>query len=223
MYMLDGDIITSFKQAKDQKKQIQVLADLNGCTRQQMVSKLKELGLVDENKAKKRDRPANSGRCINPEEEARRRALYDSGATDAELAEALGLSRKGVMSWRYSRGLTQHYRDDPKPPKKPKTPSVEPVAAPAPEEVPGKPEEVMKDVPIEEELREAAARPAEDAQDPRPMSASDLLPIIQRVAQGWPDAPVLIRGEGLLEYAHLSIVFGTEGKELDVKLVLHRA
>ena len=227
MFMSDGDIITSFKQAKDQQKQIQVLADLNSCTKAQMVSKLLELGLVDAGKAPKKGRgAANKGRAKNEEADFRRQALYDEGATDAEMAEILGLSRSAIVSWRRKKGLPQHYKKNEQPaaaaPEQPEA-AAEPIeetqpetAAPS-EEV--KPVEVAREVSLEEELQEAATWPEE----PVPMTASALLAILQRVAQGWPDAPIRIRGEGVLGHAHLSIVFGADASDSDAELVLYPA
>ena len=45
-YMTDGEIITDFRQAKDQTAQIEILADQNCVSREQMREKLRELGLL---------------------------------------------------------------------------------------------------------------------------------------------------------------------------------
>ena len=45
MVMDDTEIINSFKQAKDKKNQVQVLADLNGISKKEMQEHLKTLGL----------------------------------------------------------------------------------------------------------------------------------------------------------------------------------
>ena len=45
MVMDDTEIINSFKQAKDKKNQVQILADLNGISKKEMQEHLKALGL----------------------------------------------------------------------------------------------------------------------------------------------------------------------------------
>ena len=251
MFMSDGDIITSFRQAKDQQKQIQVLADLNSCTKAQMVNKLLELGLVDAGKAPKRGRGAgNPGRPVDEEQEYRRKSLYDAGATDAEMAEILGIARCTVASWRRRKGLPQHYKKDEQPkeeqaaPAAPEQPeaAAEPIEEPQPETAAEQaPVPAAAEVPIREEPEAAEALPDEEeepggastveepeeaeggAQEPQPMTASGLLSILQRVAQGWPDAPVILEGDGLLVYSHLSIVFSGEGDDSEAELTLHTA
>lgn len=46
MYMDDGEIIREYNQAKDKKKQIQILADLNNVHRKDMQMFLREAGVV---------------------------------------------------------------------------------------------------------------------------------------------------------------------------------
>lgn len=55
MEMTNGEIITSYRQAKDKKKQIEVLADLNMCSKDEIVEILKEQGVPH------RELPRNRG------------------------------------------------------------------------------------------------------------------------------------------------------------------
>ena len=84
MNMTDGDIASSFRQAKDPKKQVQVLADLNGVSRREMEEKLHQLGLA----AKPKPKPAKRCHTKPPDfDELRAMELYNDGQSDLEIAE----------------------------------------------------------------------------------------------------------------------------------------
>ena len=105
MNMTDGEITASFRQAKDQKKHIQVLADLNNVPRREMEEKLYQLGLVPQPK------PLPEKRCHTrpPDfDEFRAMELYQEGQTDLEISEQLGVSKFKFANWRLDRDLPAH-------------------------------------------------------------------------------------------------------------------
>ena len=60
MQMSDKDIIRAYKEAKDRRKQIGILADLNACPREYIVNILSEAGVYNKpgkKPAKKEDIP----------------------------------------------------------------------------------------------------------------------------------------------------------------------
>lgn len=102
MEMTDAEILASYAQARNPKKQVIVLADLNGCSAAVMRDKLRELGA---------DVPAVSEK--NPEkakhfDEVRALELYQEGLCDLDIAEQLGVGKYAVANWRRSRQLPVH-------------------------------------------------------------------------------------------------------------------
>lgn len=62
MEMSKGEITTSYRQAKDKKKQIEVLSELNMCSKEEIVEILKEQGIPH------RELPRNRGGNTVPEQ-----------------------------------------------------------------------------------------------------------------------------------------------------------
>ena len=86
MIMPDDEIITNYKQAKDQHGQIQILADMNCVKASAMRVKLRELGLIE--------RPSDE--IIEKVDE-----LYHKNYTDQEIASNVsGISKKEIREWR---------------------------------------------------------------------------------------------------------------------------
>lgn len=124
-YMTDGDIITDFRQAKDKKAQIEILADLNCVSREQMREKLRELGLLPggpppkpkpkpEPKPEPKPKPEPEPKpapilpaphkqppARPPMDELRAMELFNEGLDDLQIAEALGETKNRVVEWRY--------------------------------------------------------------------------------------------------------------------------
>ena len=119
MQMTDDEIITSYKHAERPAAQIAILADLNAVPVPAMKEKLMDLGLIQ---------ASNSDQM---------RKLYDEGKSDTELAEACGMDKKAVVTWRKRHELKANYPKHPKkegrnlPGPKPKPPNP-PAPAPAP-------------------------------------------------------------------------------------------
>jgi len=128
MVMTDGEIIASYNQAENKKKQIAVLADLNATSRSEMELHLEELGLL------KRNAVAGVPMKGKPVlDELRAMELFKEGKTDLEIAEMLGEPVTKVREWRRRNGFLRH-RGGSRPGPRKKA-EVKP-AAPAPEPLP---------------------------------------------------------------------------------------
>lgn len=92
------EIVTSYRQAKNQQTQIGVLADLNVCTRKEIKELLTEAGALQPPPESKAGRPVTFDT-----EEARR--LWDEGLPDAEIAARLEISTVRFAKWRQRVGL----------------------------------------------------------------------------------------------------------------------
>lgn len=108
MLMTDAEIAHSFWTAANQQKQVNVLADLNCCSKREMKEKLEELGFSLTPPAQKEAKAAGKPRRFRCLDEARAMALYQNGLTDADMAECLGISVTTVGSWRRQQGLPPH-------------------------------------------------------------------------------------------------------------------
>lgn len=93
------EIVASYRTAKNPKAQIDVLADLNGCSEKEIEEILVQLGAM-KGAEKKKPNP----RKINVDEE-RARELLAQGMTDEEAAAALGIGTHKFAEWRREVGL----------------------------------------------------------------------------------------------------------------------
>lgn len=114
-YMSDGEIITDFRQAKDQMAQIEILADQNCVSKAEMREKLQELGLLPgepppkpEQKPEPKPEPApilpaphKQPPARPPMDELRAMELFREGLDDLQIAETLGETKNRVIEWRY--------------------------------------------------------------------------------------------------------------------------
>lgn len=92
------EIVTSYRQAKNQQTQIGVLADLNVCTRKEIKELLTEAGALQQPPESKAGRPVTFDT-----EKARR--LWDEGLPDAEIAARLEIPTVRFAKWRQRVGL----------------------------------------------------------------------------------------------------------------------
>ena len=92
------EIVRSYRQAKDQKAQIKILAELNTCSVEEIRRVLADEGVLAEEpqKAKSPAKRFDAERAL---------ALYGEGRSDEAIAEALGVSGDTVTKWRRGSGL----------------------------------------------------------------------------------------------------------------------
>ena len=100
-YMGDHEIAVSYRTAANKSTQIQVLADLNACTRRQMRAKLLELGVIDLKASARYDAAhPNHGRThLTDEETAARLQAVKDGKTLKEMAEMFGVTPSAMGYW----------------------------------------------------------------------------------------------------------------------------
>lgn len=90
MIMTAWEIVTSYKQAANQKHQINVLAQLNGCGVAKIEQILAEGGVETGS--------TYTGRTWNAGEERRLRQLAEQGKTAGEISDLMHRSRRSVAS-----------------------------------------------------------------------------------------------------------------------------
>lgn len=101
------EIVRSYREAKDPKKQIRVLADLNACTVKEIRQVLVGEGVLPrETETPKRPKNAPPKRF----DEAVARVLYEEGADDETIARAAGATVHTVAKWRSANGLRKKGR-----------------------------------------------------------------------------------------------------------------
>lgn len=165
MIMTDGEIITSYNQAKDKKAQVTVLADLNVVSVMEMEIHLEELGLLK----RSAPRPPAQLKSKPVLDELRAMELFREGKSDLEISEMLGEPITKVKDWRRRNGfLRPRGGSRPGTPRKKKA-EVQP-AAPAPE-------------PLPDAARESGS-----------MTVACLLDILSDFASRYPDAKVYLDG-----------------------------
>ena len=104
--MDDGELTVMWRQAKDQREQVKILAELNGVSTAVMAEKLRGLG------CELPELPASWLRGVPPLKAKdpifdldRARALFAEGKSDLEIAEMLGCSEYQFARWRRKNGL----------------------------------------------------------------------------------------------------------------------
>ena len=104
--MPDDELTVMWRQAKDQREQVKILAELNGVSTAVMAEKLRGLG------CELPELPAAWLRGVPPLKAKdpifdldRARALFAEGKSDLEIAEMLGVSVYAFATWRRKNGM----------------------------------------------------------------------------------------------------------------------
>ena len=104
--MDDGELIVMWRQAKDQREQVKILAELNGVSTAVMAEKLRGLG------CELPELPSSWLHGVPPLKAKdpifdmdRARALFAEGKSDLDIAEMLGCSVSQFAVWRRKNGL----------------------------------------------------------------------------------------------------------------------
>ena len=104
--MPDDELTVMWRQAKDQREQVKILAELNGVSTAVMAEKLTALGcqLPELPAAWLRGVPPLKAKdpIFDPD---RARALFAEGKSDLEIAEMLGISVYAFATWRRKNGM----------------------------------------------------------------------------------------------------------------------
>lgn len=101
MQMSDGEILHSWNNAAKPAEHVQILADLNAVSKEEMREKLLELGAegVPVGRKKRTTKATGDYKPVKLDE-LRAMQLYNDGACDLELADALGVTKTTVCKWR---------------------------------------------------------------------------------------------------------------------------
>lgn len=104
--MPDDELTVMWRQAKDPREQVKILAELNGVSTAKMAEKLTSLG------CQLPELPAEWMKGVPPLKEKdpifdldRARALFAEGKSDLEIADMLGCSEYQFARWRRKNGL----------------------------------------------------------------------------------------------------------------------
>ena len=107
--MDDGELTVMWRQAKDQREQVKILAELNGVSTAVMAEKLRGLG------CELPELPASWLHGVPPLKAKdpifdmdRARALFAEGKSDLEIAEMLGCSVAQFAVWRRKNGMMRN-------------------------------------------------------------------------------------------------------------------
>lgn len=110
--MPDDELTVMWRQAKDQREQVKILAELNGVSTAVMAEKLTALG------CQLPELPASWMHGVPPLKAKdpifdldRARALFAEGKSDLEIAEMLGCSEYQFARWRRKNGLRRYTGD----------------------------------------------------------------------------------------------------------------
>lgn len=115
--MTDTEIRAEYNTAKNKRKQVEILADLNACSHDEMIAKLKELGCEIPEKPQKRPY-----RKLDP---VKAMELYKAGMSQREMARELGVAQSTVGSWLYRERLLKSMKPKEEPVEE--KPAVDPV------------------------------------------------------------------------------------------------
>lgn len=98
-WMSDAEIVRSYQNAVNPRAQPQVLADINGCSRDDIMEILRRNGA---------DMEAAS--CARNIDYYTVYAMFNDGYSDADIAAKIGCSKCGVQFWRLRNGITRRKR-----------------------------------------------------------------------------------------------------------------
>lgn len=92
MFMSDAEIQRSMRRCDDRNAQVQILADLNACSRNEMLKHLELIGIdITGLSRRRRAGKIDDGQALE---------LWKGGATDADMARSLGVTKHAVVEWR---------------------------------------------------------------------------------------------------------------------------
>lgn len=99
LQMSESEIVSSYRTARDPKRQIGILAELNAVTPREIRQVLEEAGAL-----MLKPRSHGGGRPLSFDAAAARQ-MFEAGLTDEEMARKLGVPEKRLAEWRRRQGL----------------------------------------------------------------------------------------------------------------------
>ena len=115
LQMSESEIVSSYRTARDPKRQIGILAELNAVTPRVIREVLEEAGdLARRGPMKPRSR--GGGRPLGFDAGLARQ-MFEAGLTDEQISAKLGAKPRAIMEWRRRQGLVRP-KGRPRPPQK---------------------------------------------------------------------------------------------------------
>lgn len=118
MILSDDELLVDFRQAKNKRLQVSILADQCCCSAYEVAKRLEKLGafrgtLLQAKQFSNRYQPTEGvgenwkgfKRHIEPLDEERCRELYDKGLSDVDIALAMDVKAYRIEAWRRKEGL----------------------------------------------------------------------------------------------------------------------
>lgn len=170
LQMSESEIVSSYRTARNPKRQIGILAELNAVTPREICQVLEEAGALV-----LKPGSHGGGRPLSFDAAAARQ-MFEAGLTDEEMARKLGVPEKRLADWRRRQGLMRP-KGGPCPPRKKETT--------APAAVPEQKEENMT------VMTKSASAPAEKAE--KVVTVEALFDLLRgAVDAGYGEAPVTV-------------------------------
>lgn len=170
LQMSESEIVSSYRTARNPKRQIGILAELNAVTPREIRQVLEEAGALV-----LKPGSHGGGRPLSFDATAARQ-MFEAGLTDEEMARKLGVPEKRLAEWRRRQGLMRP-KGGPCPPQKKET--TAPAAAPEQKE------ENMT------AMTKSASAPAEKAE--KVVTVETLFDLLRgAVDAGYGEAPVTV-------------------------------
>lgn len=180
LQMSESEIVSSYRTARDPKRQVGILAELNAVTPREIRQVLEEAGaLVLEEAGALVLKPGShgGGRPLSFDAAAARQ-MFEAGLTDEEMARKLGVPEKRLAEWRRRQGLMRPKYSRPRP-------AAETEKTTVPAAVPEQEEETMA------VMTKSASAPAEKAE--KVVTVETLFDLLRgAVDAGYGEAPVTV-------------------------------
>lgn len=109
LQMSESEIVSSYRTARDPKRQIGILAELNAVTPREIREVLEAAGAL-----MLKPRSHGGGRPLSFDAAAARQ-MFEAGLTDEEMARKLGVPEKRLAEWRRRQGLMRPKYSRPRP------------------------------------------------------------------------------------------------------------
>lgn len=190
--MPDDELTVMWRQAKDQREQVKILAELNGVSTAVMAEKLRGLG------CELPELPASWLHGVPPLKAKdpifdldRARALFAEGKSDLEIAEMLGCSVSQFAVWRRKNGLRRDTgaaaHKAPRKARKPQRSSCQ--------SKPPMPPEVETPEPVPAPETAGGGSHAQLAASGKPASAEAIGEVLLDLAKRYPGLKLTVNGE----------------------------
>lgn len=175
LHMTESEIVCSYRTARDPRRQIGILAELNAVTPRVIREVLEEAGELEP-----KSRRHGGGRPLSFDA-ATARQMFEAGLTDEQIGAKLGAKPRAIVEWRRRQGLMRP-KGGSHPPQK--EIATAPAAAPEQKEASAEMKKLMEETAIQEIKETPAAVTVE--------SLFDLLR--GAVDAGYGSVPVTVEG-----------------------------